>query len=154
MSRNTSRPLGLVIILSLPTAVPQKSTVLGSVHTVKSFVTTQLYYYLFALESLFLPGIEQHFLSRKMFSQSLRKKRQQNKARLAFKKSDSMDFLAIIRCCLSVFSQAVHLRPHWRCGQFACNKIFLHPPYKMKQHILYSLIVRPRKSVCGSQYYR
>ena len=39
-------------------------------YTLKSVVATQLYYHLFALESLFLPGIEQHFLSKKFFSQS------------------------------------------------------------------------------------
>ena len=31
-----------------------------TLYTLKSVVTTQLYYHLFALESLFLAGIEQH----------------------------------------------------------------------------------------------
>ena len=46
-----------------------------------------------------------------------------------------------------------HLRPQWRCGQFACNKIFIHSPYKMKQHRAYSVLLRPQKPVCDNQYF-
>ena len=54
---------------------------------------------------------------------------------------------------LSGSSFQVHVSPYWRCGQFACNKILLHSPYKMKQYIAYSVLVRPRKPVCDNQYY-
>ena len=91
-------PLGLACSFSAYQQLYHKSIQCQVLHTLKSAVTTQLYYHLFALFALgssSLPSIEQHFLSRKMFSQSL-KKRQQNKARLTSKKSDSMDFPAII----------------------------------------------------------
>ena len=158
VSRNTNGSLGLVIILSLPTAVPQKSAVLSSVHSEVCCYKSALL--LSGYPWIPVPAMHWTAFSVKENVFTVFEETSTKQGTLDFQEKWLHVLSRNHQCYLSVFSQAVHsrymyyLRPHWRCGQFACNEIFLHSPYKMKQHRAYSVLVRPRKPMCDNQYYR
>lgn len=148
-SKNTNGPLGLVTILNLPTAISQKNTVLSSLHTEVGWYNSALL--LSVYPRMHVPARHWTAFSVKENVSTVFEETSV-KTRHAWPSKKWLHRLARNhQCCLSVHSQAVHsrymyyLRPHWRCGQFACNKIFLHSPYKMKQHRAYSVLLRPRK---------
>ena len=150
---NTNRPLGLVTILLSFSAYQQLYH--KRIHSIK-FCThwsllLQLSFTIIclplnpcsrqALNSIFCQGKCFHSLWRNV-SKTTHAWLSRKVTLWTFPQS-SVLFVSI----LSGSSFQVHVSPHWRCRQLACNKIFLHSPNKMKQHRAYSVIVRPRKTV-------